>query len=106
MVLTALSLGVDVSPSRARRVTAAQVAAADLIVCMDVGHLDRMAAEFPDALSKTTLLGLFTPDGPAEIRDPYDLSPSATRAVFVEMLQAIDALAGQVSRLAIHATAA
>ena len=106
VVLTARSLGVDVSPSRARRVTAAQVAAADLIVCMEVSHLDRVAAEFPDALPRTTLLGLFSPGGPAEIRDPYDLSPSATRAVFVEMLQAIDALARQASRLAMHATTA
>ncbi|MEP6501833.1 MAG: ATP-grasp domain-containing protein [Betaproteobacteria bacterium] len=103
IVLTARSLGVDVASARARRVTAAQVAAADLIVCMDTSHLERVAAEFPDAVARTTLLGLFNPGGPAEIRDPYDLSPSATRAVFVEMIQAIEAFARQAPRAAVRA---
>lgn len=98
VVLTAQALGLDLSSARARRVTPAQVAAADLIVCMDVSHLERMAAEFPEATSKTTLLGLFEPAGPVEIRDPYDMSPGATRAVFREMLRAIDALARATRR--------
>ena len=98
VVHTAQSLGVDLVAARAQRVTAAQVAAADLIVCMDVSHLDRMALEFPKASAKTTLLGLFRPAGPVEMRDPYDLSPAATRAVFVDMLQAIDAMAEQAVR--------
>jgi protein-tyrosine-phosphatase len=93
VVLAARSLGFDVASARARRVTAAQVAAADLIVCMDASHLDLMAAEFPDAMPRTTLLGLFNPGGPVEIRDPYEMSPSATREVFVEMQQAIEAFA-------------
>ncbi len=106
VVQTAQSLGVDLSRARAHRVTAAQVAQADLIVCMDVSHLERMASEFPHAMGKTTLLGLFRPGGAMEMRDPYDLSPAATRAVFVEMLQAIDALAAQAPRAAAGATAA
>jgi protein-tyrosine-phosphatase len=74
------------------------VAQADLIVCMDVSHLERMAREFPHAMRKTTLLGLFRPGGAMEMRDPYDLSLAATRDVFVEMLAAIDALAAQAPR--------
>jgi len=105
VVRTAQALGIDLSAARAHRVTAAQVAQADLIVCMDVSHLERMASEFPEAMGKTTLLGLFRPGGAVEMRDPYDLSPVATRAVFVEMLQAIDALAAQAPR-AVAATAA
>ena len=95
VVQVARTLGVDVSASRARRVTAAQIAAADLIVCMDVTHLERMAAEFPQAMGKTTLLGLFNTAGPTEMKDPYDLSPSATLAVFEDMLRSIDALASE-----------
>jgi len=98
VVTVARMLGVDVSASRARRVTADQIAAADLIVCMDVSHLERMAAEFPQALAKTTLLGLFDADGPVEMKDPYDMSPSATLAVFEDMLRAIDALASNAAR--------
>jgi len=105
VVQVARMLGVDVSDARARRVTAAQIAAADLIVCMDVGHLHRMAAEFPDAMSKTTLLGLFDSHGPIEMRDPYDLSPSATLAVFEDMLRSIEALASNAVRPSTRAAA-
>jgi len=100
IVTAARSLGVDVSDARARRVTAAQIAAADLIVCMDLAHLEMIENEFPEALEKATLLGLFASEGPEEIRDPYDMSPSATRAVLVQMLQAISAFAGLQARLA------
>jgi len=107
VVQTARALGVDLSRARAHRVTPAQVAQADLIVCMDVSHLERMAHEFPQAMGKTTLLGLFRPGGAMEMRDPYDLSPAATRDVFVEMLAAIDALAAQAPRaVAANATPA
>jgi len=106
VVQTAQALGVDLARARAHRVTPAEVARADLIVCMDVSHLERMQREFPQAMGKTTLLGLFRPAGAMEMRDPYDLSPAATRDVFVEMLQAIDALAAQAPRAVAHATPA
>ena len=96
VVATAQSLGFDLSASQARRVTAEQVAAASLVVCMDVKHLALMANEFPEALGKTTLLGLFDAGGPAEMLDPYDLSAPATRVVFQQMLKAIDGLASSV----------
>ncbi len=91
-VETARALGVDLSTARAQRVTAGQVAEAELIVCMDLDNLSRMAAEFPDALERTTLLGLFDPDGPPEVRDPYALPELDTRAELERMLAAIDAL--------------
>jgi protein-tyrosine-phosphatase len=100
IVTAAKSLGVDVSSVRAQRVTAGQIVAANLIVCMDLAHLEMIEREFPEALPKATLLGLFAAEGPAEIRDPYDMSPSATRAVLVQMLRAIDAFAGVQARLA------
>jgi len=106
VVQTAHSLGVDLSAARAHRVTAAQLDQADLVVCMDVSHLERLAREFPQAMDKTTLLGLFKPGGPVEMRDPYDLSPAATRAVFEQMLAAIDALAAQATRAAADAAPA
>jgi len=67
---------------------------------MDLAHLEAIEREFPEALPRATLLGLFAAEGPAEIRDPYDMSPSATRAVLVQMLQAIDAFSGLQARLA------
>ena len=92
VVSMARELGIDLTRSRAKRVSAAQVAAADLVVCMDVSHLLRMRQEFPEALHKTTLLGLFDPPGAAEISDPYDMGPDATRAVLQRILHALDGL--------------
>jgi protein-tyrosine-phosphatase len=94
IVTAAKSLGVDLSDARAQRVTESQIAAAGLVVCMDLAHLEMIEREFPEALPKATLLGLFASEGPAEIRDPYDMSPSATRAVLVQMMRALDAFAG------------
>ncbi len=96
VVATAQSLGFDLSAAQARRVSAEQIAAASLVVCMDARHLQLMAIEFPEAMGKTTLLGLFEAGGPVEMLDPYDLSAAATRAVFQQMLKAIDALAKSV----------
>jgi protein-tyrosine phosphatase len=92
-VETARSFGVDLSAAHARRVSAAQIAGAQLIVCMDLDNLSRLAAEFPDALERTTLLGLFDPDVPPEVRDPYTMPESETRAELERMLAAVDALA-------------
>ena len=79
---------------RAQRVTTQHIEAADLIVAMDLSHLELMAREFPSALSKTTLLGLFAPDGRAEISDPYDFGPAATREVLEQIVRAVHGLAG------------
>ena len=92
-VATARSFGVDLSTARARRVSAVQIADAELIVCMDLDNLSRLAAEFPDALGRSTLLGLFDPAGPPEVRDPYALPEPETRVELQRMLAAIDALA-------------
>jgi protein-tyrosine-phosphatase/predicted ATP-grasp superfamily ATP-dependent carboligase len=93
VVQTASSLGIDLSVCSSNRVTQERIAAADLILCMDLVNLGQLASEFPEALPRSTLLGLFRADGPAEIADPYDMPPVATRAVLVHILCAIDALA-------------
>jgi len=93
IIAAAESMGFDLTAAQARRLTADQVAAASLVVCMDVAHLSLMAVEFPEAMDKTTLLGLFEPEGPVEIRDPYDMSIDDTRTIFRQMLRAIDGLA-------------
>ena len=93
VMATARTLNVDLSTCRSIRVTREQVDAADLIACMDLANLDQLVAEFPAARSRSTLLGLFRPDGPAQIKDPMGLSPAATRAVLVQILGALDGLA-------------
>jgi len=92
VVETARTLAIDMSACRSVRLTPERVAAADLILCMDVTNLRQLAIEYPSALSRATLLGLFRPQGPAQINDPFGLSPATTRMVFVQILDALQSL--------------
>jgi protein-tyrosine-phosphatase len=96
VVEAARTLGIDLSKWASRRVSKEQVGAADLIVAMDFANLRAIATEFPEALPRATLLGLFDPKGPAEIPDPYDMAPESTQLVLQRMLVALTALALQL----------
>ncbi len=84
---------VDLADWSSREVTGRMVADADCIVVMDVSHLEKMQTNFPEALDRTTLLGLFDRNGPLELMDPYTLSPEKTGAVMRDMSRAISGLA-------------
>lgn len=84
---------VDLADWSSREVTGRMVADADCIVVMDVSHLEKMQADFPEALERTTLLGLFDRSGPVELIDPYTLSPEKTGVVMRDMTRAIAGLA-------------
>ena len=90
VVQAAAKFGVDLSSWSSRRLTAEQVAAADLIIAMDLANLERLQREFPEAMVRATLLGLFRPSGPVEIADPISLSPAATERVLGELHAALD----------------
>jgi protein-tyrosine-phosphatase len=84
---------VDLADWSSREVTGRMVADADCIVVMDGSHIERMQADFPEALDRTTLLGLFDRSGPVELIDPYTLSPEKTGVVMRDMARAIAGLA-------------
>jgi protein-tyrosine-phosphatase/predicted ATP-grasp superfamily ATP-dependent carboligase len=90
--------GVDLSAWSSRRASAEEVEAADLILAMDRRNLAALREAFPRAVARSTLLGLFEPQGPAEIADPYSLGPLAAQAVLRQALAAVEGLAGFVSR--------
>lgn len=90
VVQAAATLGVDLSSWSSQRLTAEQVGAADLIIAMDLANLERLRREFPEAMARATLLGLFRPSGPVEIADPISLSPAATERVLGELNSALD----------------
>ena len=90
VVQAAAKFGVDLSSWSSQRLTAEQVAATDLIIAMDLANLERLRREFPEAMARATLLGLFRPSGPVEIADPISLSPAATERVLGELNSALD----------------
>jgi protein-tyrosine-phosphatase len=64
-----------------RRVSAEDIAKADLVVCMDLENMAALQREFPQARARSTLLGLFADPPAVEIDDPFDLSDVETREV-------------------------
>lgn len=70
-VQLAQGFGVDLSAHRARRVKPSQVEAADLVLLMDAPNLRRFRTEFPRAIEKTFLIGIFAGLPQPEIPDPY-----------------------------------
>jgi protein-tyrosine-phosphatase len=92
IISVARSMGIDISKSRSRRVTAGQIARADLILVMDTRNYELLAREFPKAPPRTTLLGLFGPQRWVNIKNPYGASESETHRVLKQISLAIDGL--------------
>lgn len=82
--------GVDLSACRSRRLDLAQVERADLILLADQKNLARFRREFPEALPKTTLLGLFSPEPRPSIEDPFDQDPDQARATIGVVMAAVE----------------
>lgn len=69
----AADLGMDISAQRSRVLTPADFSHFDVIVGMDLGHLDFLAAVRPPAVSAAVrlLLAGMAGDGNAEVPDPW-----------------------------------
>ena len=93
MVRIAQALGVDLETRRSVRVGRAHVAWADLILVMDADNFSRMAADFPDAVRKMTLLGLFADGASPVIGDPDVTSEDAILDVLGQIREAVNGLA-------------
>jgi protein-tyrosine-phosphatase/predicted ATP-grasp superfamily ATP-dependent carboligase len=93
MVEIASSEGVDLSRCQSRTVSADMVREADLILAMELDHLDRLEQQFPEARGKSYLLGARAAQAAAqaEIPDPYGRPASLYRKVHSQVTQAVDA---------------
>lgn len=94
MVKVASERGLDLSASRSKRLDDAMVDEADLILAMELKHLERLAAEFPQAKEKARLLSSVTPskDVPLEIADPYGLEEEAYVRCFEQVTACTQAI--------------
>jgi protein-tyrosine-phosphatase/predicted ATP-grasp superfamily ATP-dependent carboligase len=88
----ARSLGVDLTDSRPSVVTIRDVTTADLILVMDAQNYREFSRQFPEALRRTTLLGLFASGPSCEIRDPYVSTERETHAVLQHIAAGVDGL--------------
>jgi protein-tyrosine-phosphatase len=92
LVQIAQARGVDLEGRRSVRIVAAHVMWADLILVMDADNFGRIAADFPEAVTKMTLLGLFAPGAHAVIRDPDTTSEDAMLDVLDQIREAVNGL--------------
>lgn len=93
MVLVARQAGLDLAAWQSTALTADMVAQADIILAMEVSHLDRLAAEHPQARDKVFLLGAANASSrhEVEVPDPYGQPPERYERVCRQVLAAVDA---------------
>ena len=89
MQQVAHTLGVDLANWSSQRLTAAQVQHADLILAMEVAHLDRLEQEFPGSRTKAALLDP-TDAADLDIPDPYGRPRPVYEQVAARVRTAVD----------------
>lgn len=92
MLRVAQSFGVDLSHHRSTRVGREQLLSADLVVAMDRENVRLLKSECPEALSHTTLLGLFATPATLAIADPYNAGENATGKICGQVRSGIEGL--------------
>jgi protein-tyrosine-phosphatase/predicted ATP-grasp superfamily ATP-dependent carboligase len=92
LVRAARPLGVNLDDWRSKRVDAAMVRNADLILVMDEENYQAMRERFPEAAERLTALGFFGPQRQFPIMDPYTLGDEQTRDVLLAIRDSIDGL--------------
>ncbi|WP_186301391.1 arsenate reductase/protein-tyrosine-phosphatase family protein [Denitromonas halophila] len=95
MVETAAAQGIDLSGWKSKSVDATMVASADLVLAMELPHIDRLLKQYPDAADKTFLLrGASAIGNDVEIIDPYGLSPDIYQTVCRQVICSVDTWLG------------
>ncbi len=95
----AKAMGIDLSNCSSRYVTAEQVEKADLILLMDSANFRQLANDFPQALGRATMLGLFSVLRSPEIADPYGFPAEDMRTILEELRASVEGLAKWVKQL-------
>jgi protein-tyrosine phosphatase len=91
-VTAARAFGADLSRHAAHRITADDVAWADLVLAMEGHQAARLATKTAQARHKTRLLGDFLPSAPFAIPDPWGRDDAFFRDVFERIAAATEAL--------------
>ncbi len=92
------SLGLSLPPGSSKRVTADMVRGFDLVVLHDLENYQMFAGEFPSALDKMLMLGMFLDPPQPNIQDPYISDPEETLAIMQQIRDAVTRLAARVSK--------
>jgi protein-tyrosine phosphatase len=106
-VAAAAGYGIDLGGHRARDVAAEEIAAADVIVVMEVAQVAQVRARFPEAVDRVHLLPLYEAGAAGRhgalegcnLLDPFGAGPAAFTHCYRRIDAAIDGLVGAVAAL-------
>ncbi len=90
MVEVAANNGIDLASWQSTTLDVELVEKSDLILAMEIDHLDRLITEYPQTKNKAFLLGsLINHSSNVEIRDPYNQESAVYVQVFKQVKEAI-----------------
>jgi len=90
MVKVAANNNIDLTNGQSTTLNAGLVEKSDLILAMEIAHLERLITEYPQAKNKAFLLGsLIDHSNNVEIRDPYNQEPEVYAQVFKKVEKAV-----------------
>lgn len=92
------SLGLSLPAGLSKRVTATMVGHFDLVVLHDLENYQMFKREFPKALDKMLLLGMFLEPPQPAIEDPYISEPEETLEVVRQIRDAVARLSQLLKR--------
>ena len=80
------------------RIDCADVDWADIILLSDHDNLARLREDFPEAIHKTTMLGLFSSTPHTSIADPFTLDMKNAEIAAREVMRAVDGFLARLNR--------
>ncbi len=92
-------LGLDISGHRSQRAEEPQVAAADLVLCMEWGHKEALRIEYPEHRERIYLLTEMIGDD-REVDDPIGGPRFAYQQMAAEVVELVEAGLGRIVELA------
>jgi protein-tyrosine phosphatase len=95
-------LGIHAGDHRARQVSGQAVEEADLVLTMNLWHVDELRRSFEKAADRISTLPEYVNvgGGQKEVSDPYGYTLAAYRASARQILEYVDSVVGSLSRSA------
>jgi predicted ATP-grasp superfamily ATP-dependent carboligase/protein-tyrosine-phosphatase len=84
--------GIDLGSHLTTVISKDMIEKADLILVMEITHTQMLFRLFPEARTKTVLLGHLSPDPLTDIRDPYGGTPEEFEQCYALIVKACDGL--------------
>jgi protein-tyrosine-phosphatase len=91
--------GLDISDHKARIIEEKHLSEADLVLCMELGHVEALKVEFPDQAGKVFLLTEMS-GHPYSVHDPYGEPLLAFQKMAAELAGLVDSGLDKIIRIA------